>query len=251
MTLNLIIAERFRISVAFAFILIIFIFFFRKNHYFRSLLILDSMKKQYIFYWVLALVPLILIYPVFFQANWFYKRFFSPLLIVYLPILAIALHRLLQNYPRRFRVASLLIFIMCFFIGAILSFHRGRITHTQAVAAGFAKEHFPPCFKIGAHQTGILGFFNNNVINLDGKMNYDIHKLENKNEALKRYLDRENIEVVIEWGFIVGASFLYPEANKANFVSDWKPYPHKVPDGQTVCYVRRQTHNCQNSPRYH
>ena len=251
LTLNLIIAERLRILVAFAFFLIIFIFFFRKNHYFRSLLILDSRKKQYIFYWVLALVPLIFIYPVFFQSTWFYKRYFSPLLIVYLPILAIALHRLLQNKPRRFRVASLLIFIMCFFIGAILSFHSGRITHTQAVAAGFAKENFPPCFKIGALQTGILGFFNNNVINLDGKMNYDIHKLEINKESLTTYLDRENIDVIIDWEIFIWWEFLYPEDKKARFLANWKGYPHKIPDGMTVCFVRRQTHNCQNFPRYH
>jgi hypothetical protein len=251
LTLNLINLEYRRIWVVFAFFLIIFIFFFRKNHYFRSLLILDSKKKQYIFYWVLALVPLILIYPVFFHSFWFYKRYFSPLLIVYLPILAIALHRLLQNKPGRFRVASLLIFIMCFFIGAILSFHSGRITHTQAVAAGFAKENFPPCFKIGAFQSGILGFFNNNVINLDGKMNYDIHNLAKKKDALTTYLDRENIDVFIDWSFYIYHSFLSPEANKANFVADWKPYPHKVPDGITDCYVRRQTHNCRNSPKYH
>jgi hypothetical protein len=212
---------------------------------------MDSRKKQYIFYWVLALVPLILIYPVFFHSTWFYKRYFSPLLIVYLPILAIALHRLLQNKPKRFRVASLLIFIMFFFIGAILSFHIGRISNTQAVAAGFAKEHFPPCFKIGAFQSGVLGFFNNNVINLDGKMNCDIHKLAKKKEALTTYLDRENIDVFIDSSFYIYFSFLSPEANKANFVADWKPYPHKVPDGMTICYVRRQTHNCQNSPRYH
>ena len=253
--IDLIIAEQLRILVAFAFFLIIFIFFFRKNHYFRSLLILDSRKKQYIFYWVLALVPLILIYPVFFHSTWFYKRYFSPLLIVYLPILAIALHRLLQNKPKRFRVASLLIFIMFFFIGAILSFHIGRISNTQAVAAGFAKEHFPPCFKIGAFQSGVLGFFNNNVINLDGKINYDIHKLAKKKEALTTYLDRENIDVFIDWSFYIYHSFLSPEANKANnkanFVADWKPYPQKIPAGTTGCYVRRQTHNCRNSPRYH
>ena len=239
LTLNLINLEYRRIWVVFAFFLIIFIFFFRKNHYFRSLTILDSTKKQFIFYWFLALVLLILIYPVFFASKHFYKRYFSPLLIVYLPVLAIVLHRLFKNKPRRFRVASLLIFIMCFFIGAILSFHRGRITHSQAVAAGFAKENFPPPFRIGAYQTGILGFFNNNVINLDGKINYDMHIVEKKKEPLTAYLDRENIDVIIDWGMIFKWCFLYPENNKAHFVAEFQEYPHKVPDGITICFVRK------------
>ena len=240
-SVNVISAPSDGILVAFASFLIIFILFFRKNHYFRSLLLLDSMKKQYILYWFLALVPLLLIYPVFFASSWFYQRYFSPLLVVYLPILAIALHRLLHNKPRRFRVASLLVFIMCFFIGAILSFHSGRITHTQAVAAGFAKENFSPRFRIGAHQTGILGFFNNNVINLDGKMNHDIHELEKKKESLIAYLDRENIDIVIERGLIVHWCFLIPEDKKALFLASWKRYTHKVPDERTICFVRKDS----------
>ena len=243
LTLTLINVTRLRFVVPFASLLIIFIsfFFFRKNHYFRSLLILDSMKKQYLLYWFLALMPLLLIYPVFYGSVYFYQRYFSPLLVVYLPILAIALHRLLQNKPRCFRVASLLIFIMCFFIGAISAFHRGKIANTPAVAAGFVKENFPPCLRIGAMQSGILGFFNNNVINLDGKINYDIHKLEKTNETLTAYLDRENIDVIIDWSIYIYWLFLIPEETKAHFLAKWKPYPHKVPDGKTGCFVRKDS----------
>ena len=140
---------------------------------------------------------------------------------------------------------------MCFFIGAILSFHSGRIAHSFAVAAGFAKENFSPCFRIGALQSGILGFFNNNVINLDGKMNYDIHKLAKKKESLTTYLDRENIDIIIDWEIFIWWEFLYPEDKKARFLANWEGYPHKIPDGMTVCFVRRQTHNCRNSPKYH
>ena len=229
------------ILVAFTSILIILILFFRKNHCFRSLLLLDSMKKQYILYWFLALVPLLFIYPFFFASSWFYKRYFSPLLVVYVPILAIALHRLLRNIPRRFRVASLLVFITCFFIGAILTFHSGRITRTHAVAAGFVKENFSPRVRIGAFQSGVLGFFNNNIINLDGKMNYDIHELAQKKESLSAYLDRENIDIIIDWGWIIRLYFFSPEENKAHFFANWKPYPHKVPDGRTFCFVRKDS----------
>ena len=216
--------------------LIIFIIIFYRKSHFQLLETIDSAGKKIFFYWIFALIPLGFIYPFFFSSTHFYSRYISPLLVVFLPVLGITLNKLLKKSPDYLRAAVLLSFPICFFIGAFLHFHTGRIGHTQTVAAGFIKQEFPCSIKIGALQSGIIGFFNENVVNLDGKMNHDVLKLTEMGLTLPDYLDKEKIDVIVEWDYYL---YWISYNEKDYFTEKWKKYPRKIPDGKTGCIVRK------------
>ena len=131
----------------------------------------------------------------------------------------------------------MLSFPICFFIGAFSTFHTGRIDHPQAVVAGFIKKEFPHRIKIGAFQSGIIGFFNENVVNLDGKMNHDVLNLNEIGLTLPDYLDKEKIDVIVEWEIIF---YWISSKYKDYFTEKWKKYPRNIPDGITGCRVRNE-----------
>jgi len=57
---------------------------------------------------------------------------------------------------------------------------------------------FAPNIKIGAFQSGVIGFFNQNVVNLDGKIDFKALEYLKKHQ-INRYIDNENISVLIDW----------------------------------------------------
>ena len=52
------------------------------------------------------------------------------------------------------------------------SLHAGRVGNTHAVSAGYIANNFNSQEFIGSFQSGVIGFFNDNVINLDGKLDH-------------------------------------------------------------------------------
>jgi len=98
----------------------------------------------------------------------------------------------------------------------------------------FIQENFDSSQRIGAFQTGALGYYVDNVINLDGKMN--IAALQSsKLDKIEQYIDAAGIEVLIEWDdafmWILDSTYL---ANK------WEVYSMDIGDGRTRCYLRKK-----------
>jgi hypothetical protein len=88
--------------------------------------------------------------------------------------------------------------------------------------------------RIGAFQTGALGYYVDNVINLDGKVNNNA--LESyKHKSLEQYIDSMKIEVLVDWKeiFIEMLDQQYLEKY-------WQVYSEDIGDGRTICYVRRK-----------
>jgi hypothetical protein len=74
-------------------------------------------------------------------------------------------------------------------------------------------------------------FFNENVLNLDGKMDHVAGNYA-LNGKIERFIDSMKIDVLIEWRDAV-ANF-----NKEYFKKNWKLYKNDIGDGRTACYVR-------------
>ena len=87
---------------------------------------------------------------------------------------------------------------------------------------------------VGAAQSGTVGFFNPNVINLDGKIDsdagYSIY-----HDGIRQCIDREHIEVLVDWPDIF-RTFLFAGLDEESS-SLWKLCDEQ-PTGVSRCYVR-------------
>jgi hypothetical protein len=94
----------------------------------------------------------------------------------------------------------------------------------------FIKKNFPD-ERIGLFQSGAAGFFNGNVLNLDGKMDHVV-QYYNRNRNLGTFLDSMKINVLIEW------REAFENLDGKYFMKKWKLYEDDIGDGRTACYIR-------------
>ncbi len=118
--------------------------------------------------WLLALGALFTIYVVWFRPVFFFVRYSSPLLAVSMPLLAIGVaHTLKQSAVTAMTTAM----VMGFAATCWVTLHSGRLGNSHSLSAGFVNRLLPPPAVVGAYQSGAVGYFNPNVVNLDGKVN--------------------------------------------------------------------------------
>ena len=94
------------------------------------------------------------------------------------------------------------------------SLHTGRVGNSHAVSAGYIANNFNSQeFIIGSFQSGVIGFFNNNVINLDGKLDHkslralSVSKKNKNYDELIKYINLRNINVIIDWNGYINNCF--------------------------------------------
>lgn len=127
----------------------------------------------------------------------------------------------------------ILIVILLFFIQAYISFHSCVIGNSHSVSAGFINKHFSEVKKVGAFQSGVIGYFNKNVINLDGKVNhYALISL--KNNKLEDYIEVEGIEVLVDW-----KDLIFEVLNIDYLKINWIEYPIKIENNVSICLVKK------------
>jgi hypothetical protein len=80
--------------------------------------------------------------------------------------------------------------------------------------------------------SGIAGFFHENVVNLDGKMNSDALAAL-RSGTLDEYLAHDRIDVMIDWPEQV-ALYISPERLREH----WTRCAHEVPDSPMACWQR-------------
>jgi hypothetical protein len=184
-------------------------------------------------YWLVATVPLFLVYVVFFGSAHFYARYTAPFLVVLIPLMA-AVIAIIMKKSRPYQTISVAGFLLfAFFAAAYFSLHTGNIGNTHAVSAGFINREFPQYEKIGAFQSGVIGFFNPNIVNLDGKVNSEAIKFS-RDGKLNQYLDDQHIDVLVDW-----PDYIYGRLDKAYLESNWVPCAHQVPNGASICLTRK------------
>ena len=185
--------------------------------------------KQTLLPWALGFGGLIVVYPIFFWVVWFYPRYFAPVLVVWIPVLALFLAG--QSLTRRFPVALALLLLAIFCVEDFRSLHTGRIASNHIISAGYVRKFYPTA-RVGAFQSGAFGFFDPNVVNLDGKMNDDVLRAD-KTDELDTYLDRSGVDVLIDW-----EPLMRHHLPASYMAAKWKPCPQPMPVPDSVCFVR-------------
>lgn len=185
--------------------------------------------QQTLLPWALGFGGLVVVYPIFFWVVWFYPRYFAPLVVVWIPVLAVFLA--VQPLTRRIPVTIALCLLALFCVEDFWSLHLGRIASNHIISAGYVRQFYPTA-RVGAFQSGAFGFFDPNVVNLDGKMNDDALRADKVHE-LDTYLDRSGVDVLIDWEPLMRhhlpASYL---------AAKWQRCPQPMPVPDSVCFVR-------------
>jgi hypothetical protein len=230
---------------AFSSIILIVILSFLKGRVYAALVTVLKDNKWYA-NWVAAIVLLVFVYLMFSEPTHFYTRYISPFVLVALPLVAVTLAKLVQGFSPSKKCVLEWVLVTAFLFWCLLGFHLGRTGNMHSVSAGFVRDHFPAPYKVGAFQAGVIGFFNSNVINLDGKMDKVALKYK-KNGELNKYVDKVSINVLIDWRPMI-EQYCTPEWVAAN----WSDCSLKVPNGGTVCLMRKHSpQHRENQPGWH
>ena len=176
---------------------------------------------------------MVVVYVALFWAGHFYDRYSAPLLIVVLPGVAwlIATSAPL-GFLRRGVVPTAVVLGLCFSAWAAIALHRGSIGNTHAVTAGFIYEQYPNQ-QVGAFQSGVAGYFNPNVYNLDGKI--DPRALAAmEGDSLDAYVERLGLNVLVDWpGYLSNLDSAY-------LATEWRPCPERPNNQSSLCFERRR-----------
>lgn len=206
-------------------------FVFRRKSDFKCLVSFLKQQPQ-LTAWLLGILTLILIYPVFFWATHFYQRYAAPILIPVIVIMAKIVIEKMRNLPSLARWMALFILPVCFFGWAFLSLHMGKIGNSHVVTAGFVQNHFSSV-KVGAFQSGVIGYFNSNVVNLDGKVNQAALNAA-RDQKLHLYIDSEKIDVLVDW-----PNYIYGALDSNWLATDWERCKAQIPNGVSICLQRK------------
>lgn len=184
--------------------------------------------------WAAGVLVLPLIYFTFFWAAHFYARYTAPIAVLSIIVAAAAIARLPDRARTLIVPAAFVAFTIANAWAAWDTHHRGGVSDGHSIAAGYVSDHLPKEARVGAFQSGVVGFYNANVINLDGKVNVDALAAM-RAKRVEEYLDRERIDYVIDWeGVIEG---LMPRAMASG---NWERCPLPVNNKETICVRRKR-----------
>lgn len=193
---------------------------------------LKSLNGNMFLSWAAGIIFLITLYVLFSYASYFYLRYTTPLLVIILPLFTVLLARKISGGKERWIRAIYLLFVCMFLIQAVLYFHSGKLGVHQSLRVNYIKTHFNSEASVGCFQSGVTGFYDANVYNLDGKMDAVVHRYLAAGN-LPEFLDSTGINVLIEWK---GVEWLF--RNK-QFRDKWAIYSSNIGDNKTVCLVRK------------
>jgi hypothetical protein len=204
---------------------------FRARHELRRLSAFNAVHLS----WCVAFAVLAPVYLVLFWASHFYGRYTSPLLLIAIPALAglAACLVAVRQLPVRGHAFAAAMMIGFFAVFAFASHHAGRIGNTHVITAGFVQQHFTAQEKVGAFQSGVIGFFNSNVVNLDGKLNRTA-LLHLEAGTLDQYIESAGLTAIIDWPSNI-ERYIAPRY----FADTWKEFVVQ-PNNRSICYVRSE-----------
>jgi hypothetical protein len=170
--------------------------------YSRARIFSNYRYVRFLYFWLYSIIPVIIIYTLYFTAVHFYIRYFAPLSVVFIPVLVLAFLSIGSSFKRKYiKLILPLASVLLFFVYAFFFFHSGNTGWSRTISAGYIYNSHLESRRIGAFQSGVVGYFNSNVFNLDGKIDH---------EALE-YLREKKIDV-------------YIDSMKIDYISDWPLY---------------------------
>lgn len=169
-------------------------------------------------------------YLFLFASSHFYSRYLAPLLLFSFPATGILLAKISAGKVLRQNLWCGVLLAL-FASQAIISLHVGRTGNSHSIAAGYVSSALSRA-RVGAFQSGAIGYFNPNVVNLDGKL--DANALAARRRGtLSEFIDSERIEAVIDWPDMI-QGFL---GDESAISSDWSECPGSVPSTHR-CFLR-------------
>ena len=213
------------VSVASAFaVLAWFVSNSDRSHAFK-----DAMRSRLLQAWLLSLFALVPVYIALFNSTHFYYRYLAPLCVATVPVCAITLA---QSEWVRHNMRSVAVALWAgFALWATVALHTGHIGNSQTVAAGYIHQHFAKT-RVGAFQSGVIGYFNHNVENLDGKLNQGALQATARHQ-LPQFIDHEHINVLVDW-----PSVLYANLPRTYLQREWTACPVPL-HSESICLIRR------------
>ena len=209
--------------------LLLIVFLALRANDLRAALLAPAMRDTFL-PWAAAIFLLTLVYSGFFLSTFFYVRYFSPLLLVSIPLLALLLAK--QSLPQRLPQLFLAALVVLFSLLDFYSLHNGRTGNPHYTAAAYVHETFPEVH-VGAFQSGVIGYFNPNVENLDGKLNAGALRAA-RTHTLGQFIDKEGINVLIDW-----PSYFDQQLTPEYLAAEWQPCAKAPSNPQDICYIRR------------
>jgi hypothetical protein len=174
--------------------------------------------------WGIAVFCLIATYVLMFWSAHFYIRYSAPLLVLVLPLMVLGLRSWLQR--RAVMMLAVLMVLASFGVTAFVTLHQGRVGNLHAVSTGFVRDRLPPPARIGAFQSGVLGYYNAHVFNLDGKVNAEALDAAG---ALNRYVADRSITHLLDWPEVIAGAF------GEQFLASLKQCARQPPAGRSLC----------------
>jgi hypothetical protein len=167
-------------------------------------------------------------------AYWMYLRYSAPVVVLTLPIAAAMLLK-----PRRLRALVMALVLLAGWAEAWTVHSAPRrecLELRQFRLVDLAAETVPPQARIGALQSGALGFFRDEVVNLDGKVN--VTALRRRND-LEAYVKEERIDWLVDWDVLIQRDVF----RAASAPSGWRRMAAEeitACDGGTIAVYTRQ-----------
>jgi len=182
--------------------------------------------------WGFSLLILCITYIVFSFALHFYIRYTTPFFVFILLVSICAVLFLLNKIPSSYKKLFYAAVVLFFFAQAFYYLFDGKLSNHLTLRISYIQKNFNNAERIGLFQSGVTGFFLDNVVNLDGKVDHVLHDYAVQNR-FEDFLDSMKVNVIIEWknDFNAFVSDKY-------FSKNWKMYEKDIGDGTTECFVR-------------
>lgn len=165
---------------------------------YKRQLLLKYWNNEVLKYWIISISLILVIYLIFASQPYFYFRYISIPSVITLPFFIVLIFEYFEKKSKLINFTLQSIIIIFFFINIFYYFHIPKNVTGLAVRPIYIQNHLHMYKKIGMAQSGISGFFFDNIINLDGKVNFQALKAIKSNN-LYQYINDEKIDVLIEW----------------------------------------------------
>lgn len=208
---------------------LIFILYLYK---YQKVFIKNYFKIPIIKYWSIAILISSIIYLIFASQPYFFFRYLAIHILIAIPFLTLLITNLLSYRSSKFKNSFIAIVLIIFFINAVYYFHYPKQVTGLAVRTSFIEKNKLFEQKIGMAQSGISGYFFDNILNLDGKVNYEALKAI-KGNYLYNYISRENISILIEW------EEWFDILPSTELKQNWQLFNDQIKDNKTLVMIKK------------
>ena len=210
-----------------------FIFYYLLKH-FNLFKAIDKPSFINLLCWGISFFLLALTYFAYSEALHFYIRYLTSFYLFIILFTINCLLFILDKLPSFYRKLILPFFILFFFLQSFYYLFNGKVSSHLVIRIAYIQNNFSETDRIGLFQSGVTGFFLENVINLDGKVDHVLHSYAAQNK-FEEFLDSMQVNVIIEWKKDFNVS-----VDENYFSKNWKIFDEDIGDGTTSCFIRKE-----------